>query len=380
MGQTITQLGLTHIQLPMKDPCAGREPRTRTGTGALAFRDTILVTLTTRDGSVGVGECAPPLGPDLTQAVARCWGELTTAAPPLVLGQPVVRLEEFEALLPHDESLGPATRAGIETAAWDLVGQRQDRSLASLLGASEARISAGIEPSVALGPCPTIVDLLRAVEPHRAEGIRTFNVGIAPGHDLDVLASLRDHFPECQFAADAGRRFTRSHLHVFKTLDELDLLWIDDPLPPEDFEGLASLQAELLTPICVDATQTTVLRRGGCRLARLEIQRAGGLAAARRLHDTCQAQAIGCRVCTGPESGVGLAQAIALATLPNCKDPSGLAPSGLWFADVFVKPPIELDEQLHGRFRVPSRPGLGHAIDWIRIREHQVKHQEYLES
>jgi O-succinylbenzoate synthase len=372
MGQTIDQVGLTHLQLPTKDTCGGREARW------LGLRDTILVTLTTRDGRVGLGECAPPLGRDLASAVARCWQELTTSLPPLLLGQPVATLDEFEALLPRDGSLHPSARAGVETAAWDLIGQRQERTLASMLGASEARIAAGIEPSVALGACPTVVDLLRSLEPHRDEGVRTFMVSISPSQDVDLLASVQRHFPECQFAADAGRRYSRSQLDVFKQIDELDLLWIDDPLPPEDFEGLAALQAELVTPLCVDATQTTVLRRGGCRLARLEVQRAGGLAAARRLHDSCLAHQVGCRVCTGPESGVGLAQALALATLPNCKDPSGLAPAGLWFADVFVKPALELDEQLHGRFRVSTRPGLGHAVDWVRIREHQVKHEEFL--
>jgi O-succinylbenzoate synthase len=296
----------------------------------------------------------------------------------LVLGQPVASLDEFEALFPRDHSLHPSTLAGVETAACDLIGQRQERSLASLLGASEARIAAGIEPSVAIGPCPTVVDLLRSIEPHWQEGVRTFNIGIAPGQDLELLTAIRNHYPECQLAADAGGRFGRSHMEIFKRLDDLDLLWIDDPLPPDDFEGLAALQAELVTPLCVDATHTTVHRRGGCRLARLSIQRAGGLIAARRLHDTCLAHQVGCRVCTGPESGVGLAQAIALATLPNCKDPSGLAPSGLWFADVFVKPPLELDDLLPGRFRVSTRPGLGLAVDWVRIREHQVKHEEFL--
>ena len=367
----IEHVSLTHIELPLKECHRGLKA---TGPG---FRDTILVALHTHDGRVGVGECAPPPGPELKATIEQCWQELTATIPSLLLGQPVMDIETCEARLAHDNGLHRSSRAGVETAYWDLIGKFQERSLASLLGADEARLMMGIEPSVEIGPYPTMVDTIRAMEPHQEEGIRTFVIGLTPGLDLELMESLRNHFPDCQFAADAGGRFDRSQVSLFHRLDELDLLWIDDPLPAADTEGMAGLQAAMETPLCVDASQTHLLETGGCRLARLSVQGAGGLNAARRLHDICEANHVSCRVCTSPESGVGLAQSLALAALPNCKDPSGLAPLARWFADLFVKPPIELDDLLHGRLRVTSRPGLGHAVDWVRVHEHRVKHAEF---
>jgi len=367
----IEHVGLTHIELPLKDSYGGLQ-----ATG-LRLRDTILITLRTEEGLIGVGECAPPPGPTLKASIERCWRELSTQIPELVIGQPVTTTEACESLLSRERDLHASTRAGVETAFWDLVGKLRERSLASLLGADESRLAFGIEPSVELGPYPTVVDTIRALEPHLEEGIHTFVIGLEPGLDVELMVSLRNHFPDCQFAADAGGRFDRSASSLFHQLDELDLLWIDDPLPSDDVHGLARLQAELETPLCVDARHSQVLESGGCRLARLGVQSAGGLSAARRLHDQCKAHHVSCRVCTSPESGVGLAQSIALAALPNCKDPSGLAPLARWFADLFVKPAIELDDQLNGRLRVTSRPGLGHAVDWVRVHEHQVKYAEF---
>jgi L-alanine-DL-glutamate epimerase-like enolase superfamily enzyme len=131
------------------------------------------------------------------------------------------------------------------------------------------------------------------------------------------------------------------------------------------------------TPLGVDAGEASVLRNGGARVARLSIQRAGGPMAAKRLAETCEALEVSCRVVAGIESEVGLAQALALATLPNCKDPSGLSPAARWFGESFVRPALELDEGLGARFRVPSRPGLGVVVDWHRVQEHQVRRREW---
>jgi O-succinylbenzoate synthase len=375
MARTIIQASLTHLQVALKAPQAiGDGSRT-------SLRDSILVALETRDGRVGVGECAPP--PDVgdpAAAIAGCWDDLAGRLLPGLLGRAVESIDDIQSAIRLDDGRAchPSAVAGAETACWDLVGQAHKIGLAALLGASEARIAMGVEPSVRLGVLPTVVDLLRAIEPHRSEGVRAFVVSITPGSDLEFVSAARDHCAECLIAVDAGGHFGRSDAVLFRELDALDPLWIERPYAPDDVDGLVALQKELITPICLDATHAEAIRRGACRMARLEIQRAGGLGPALRLHDFCRDHNVGCRVETTPELGVGLAQAIALASLPNCKDPSGLAPAARWFLDDIVKPPIELDDDdLAGRFRVSLRPGLGHVVDWSRVQPHQVRQETW---
>jgi O-succinylbenzoate synthase len=332
------------------------------------MRHSLILTLEDEAGRVGLGECSPPGdGSAAVAAVEASWEELAGWA------QAVVESGTGDGW----EDLATSARAAADGALLDLMAQAEQRSLAEYLGASPARIAAGVEPSVRLVPQQTVVDLLRAIEPHRQEGIRTFVVAVQPGRDVDFVAAVRSHCSECQVAVDAGGRYRPADAAVFRRLDELEPLWIADPWDPSDVEGLARLQSELEAPICLDVTHTEALRRGACRLARVALQEVGGLTAARRLHDQAAELGIGCRVGTGPELGIGLAQAIAFATLPNCKDPTGLAPTARWFVDELVKPPIELDDEGGGRFRVPERAGLGHVLNLPRVHQHQVRAESW---
>jgi O-succinylbenzoate synthase len=371
MAHQIERVLLTHLQVPL------RGSESRPGETRVVLRDVYLVLLETGDGLVGIGECCPPIGDE--SAVESCWLALAERLLPPLFGRQIDALGDIPPLLAREAALPTAALAGVETAAWDLVGQAHQRCLASLLGASDARIEVGVEPSVGFGVQPTIVDLLRAIEPHHEEGIRAFNIGIAPGSDVEFVAAVAQHYPRCALGVDCGGRFGREHHDLFQRLDELDPLWIERPYSGGDIAGLAALQEDLVSPICLDATDTAAIERGACRLARLQVQTVGGLAAARRVHDELQQRNVACRVDTTPELGIGLAQGIALASLPNCKDPSGLAPTARWFLDDIVKPPIELELEpaTPARFRVSTRPGVGHVIDWARVRQHQVRQREW---
>ncbi len=151
---------------------------------------------------------------------------------------------------------------------------------------------------------------------------------------------------------------------------------IFEPYDANDIAGLAALQEELTTPICLEATAAEAIGQGACRMARLSIQRAGGLGPARALHDACRQQNVACCVSSEIELGVGLAQAIQLATLPNCKDPTDVAPPVRWFVGDVVVPPIEHDTP--GQFLVPTRPGLGYLLDPVQVRRYQVRHEEWV--
>ena len=76
-----------------------------------------------------------------------------------------------------------------------------------------------------------------------------------------------------------------------------------------------------------------------------------------------------------PELGIGQAHSIHLATLPNCKYPADLEPSARWFVDDYTVPTVELNET--GMIPVPSRPGLGYHVDPIKVRQYQVRRQEF---
>lgn len=365
----IARVGLARLDVPLKEPHPG-------GSGERPARPSILVAVETEAGAVGLGECSPPPADAADDRLARCWDDLAERLIPGLLGRTVDDLAAIASLVPARGPLDPSAVAGVETACWDVLGQQTHRSLAQLLWASDARIGAGVQSGLAMGLYDTVVDLLRAIEPHLAEGYGRLTLAIAPGRDLEFVEAVLQHYPELVLALDAGGRFGREHADVFRRLDGALPLMIHRPYPDDDLDGLAALQAELVTPLCLDATATEAIRRGACRMARLSVQRAGGLGPARALHDFCREHGVDCCVSSECELGVGVAQAIHLATLPSCKDPTDIAPPVRWAVGDVVVPPIEHDAP--GQFLVPTRPGLGHLLDPLKVRRYQVRHEEWV--
>lgn len=371
MSRRVERVGLAHLRIPFKS-----------GPQALGdgepMRESIVVAVETSDGVVGIGECAPALDGDPGPQIAQCWTALEQAVVPTLLGQSFEDLPAIDAVQNRWQEAPRSASAGAETALWDLVGQQSQVPLAEMLGASPMRIEAGVESGLVMDLAPTVTDLLRAVEAHLQEGYRRLTIAIAPGRDLEFVEAVRRAYPDLPLAIDAGQRFDRSAASLFRQIDELMPLWIAQPWSPDDLDGLASLQQELMNPISLEATDQNAIRKGACRVARLSIQAAGGFGPARKLHDLCSQNGVDCWVGTAPELGIGQSQAVHLATLPNCKDATDAAPPIRWFVDDIVVPAVEFDEP--GKFLVSIRPGLGHLLDPLKVRRYQVRHQEWTTS
>lgn len=371
MIQPITRVGLARLNVPLKEPFSN-------ASGKPQQRPTILVALETADGLVGIGECSPPMENAANAKLVRCWDDLAGVIIPSLLGRLIEDLETIARIATSWTNCQQPAVAGAETACWDLLGQQTHQSLAQLLGASEPRIIAGVDSGLSVGLYPNVVDLVRAIEPHLAEGYQRLTLAIAPGRDLEFVEAVLQHYPDLLLAIDAGSRFGPESAEAFRQLDQFQPLMIINPYPAQAVDELQALQAELASPICLEATDTEAIQRGACRMARLSIQQVGGLRAARERHDFCQKHGVACCVSALPELGVGVTQAIHLATLPNCKDPCDISPPVRWFVDDVVIPPIEPNGP--GRFSIPSRSGLGILLDPLAVRRYQIQSEEWRSS
>ncbi len=370
----IERVVLTHIQVPFKEPF-------RTSAGEVAIRDAIVVEVST-SSAVGLGEATPmPAGPaGHVGAAERCWDELARIIAPGLLGRTLGDIDDIAGLA-GDWKTGACSVAGAETALWDLLGQARHASIAELLGATDLRIDQGVEAGLTVGLPSSIVELIQSIEAHLEAGYRRVKLKIRPGQDIELVRAVRQHCGDVPLAVDAGGAYSRGDLDVFRELDGHDLLMIEQPLPADDLDGLADLQNEINTPICLDETASgpeevaAAIRRGAGRIVNLKIQRVGGLGPARAIHDLCYPAGVACCVGSMPELGIGQAHAIHLATLPNCKYPSDVVPSSRWFVDDYSSPLIDLAGP--GIIEVPTRPGLGFHLDAAKLRRYQVRQEEF---
>jgi o-succinylbenzoate synthase len=374
MTDPIQRVTLTHLQIPFKEPF-------RISGGEVAVKDAILVALETASG-LGTGESSPMAASFgySCDTPEGCWNDLAEWIAPTLLGRTFGTVADI-AVLAAGWSGSRFAIAGAETACWDLLARARRATIADLLGASLDRIAQGVDSGLAVGLYPTVVELLRTIETHLAEGYRRVKIKIKPGQDVELVRAVRQHFGDIPLMVDANAAYTTADLDVFRALDEYDLLMIEQPMTAADLAGSARLQAAISTPVCLDESADTLdqvadaLARGACRIVNIKIQRVGGLGPALAMHDLCLRAGVACWVGTMPELGIGQAQGIHLATLPNCKYPTDVEPSARWFVDDYVVPHLELTAP--GLFAVPTRPGLGFEVDHAKVRHYQVRQEEF---
>jgi O-succinylbenzoate synthase len=375
MTGAIERVSLTHLQIPLKEPF-------RISGGEVAVKDAILVTVETAHG-LGYGESSPMAASFgySRDTPEGCWDDLTRQIAPALLGQTVGSPADIEALrAPWTGSR--FAMAGAETACWDLLGRSLHATIADLLGAAPEQAARGVESGLAVGLYPTIVELLRAIEIHLAEGYRRVKIKIKPGHDVELVRAVRQHFgDDLPLMVDANAAYTAVDLDVFRALDDFDLLMIEQPMAATDLDGLSALQASIATPVCLDESAETAeftaeaIRREACRIVNLKVQRVGGLGPALAMHDLCSRHGVACWVGTMPELGIGQAHGIHLAALSNCKYPTDIEPSARWFVDDYTSPLVELSAP--GLLTVPTRPGLGYEVDHAKVRRYAVRREEF---
>ena len=370
----IERVVLQHLQIPLKEPF-------RISGGEVAVKDAILVTLETSSG-IAHGESSPmAAGFGYSHDTPEsCWNDLADSIAPSLIGQ---TFDSTAAIAQKCSTwtASPSALAGAETALYDLLGQTHRTTVAHLLGAINEQINLGVESGLTVGLYPSIVQLLRTIEAHLAEGYRRLKIKIQPGSDIEVVRAVRQHFDDLPLMVDANGAYTAADIDLFRALDDLDLLMFEQPMRPGDLDGLALLQQSVTTPVCLDETAVSVeetaraIARGACRIVNLKIQRVGGLGPARAIHDLCLSQGVACWVGSMPELGLGQAFGIHLAALSNCKYPSDIQPAARWFVDDYLAPALELSAP--GLFAVPTRAGAGFQVDAAKVRRYQVRSAEF---
>jgi O-succinylbenzoate synthase len=318
------------------------------------------------EGLEGWSECVALSAPTYTyETTDTAWQVLTELILPNVMGLDVSRPEE--ALTRAAEIRGhPMAKAAVEMAVWDLAARARGVPLAELLGGTRSTVPVG----VSVGMMSTTEELGDHIARHLEDGYRRAKVKIAPGRDVEVMAALRERFPDLALWADANSAYSPSDSSLLKELDGLGLEMIEEPLPPGSFLDYARLGEQIETPICLDESIVTesdarlAAELGSCRVVNLKPGRVGGLATSRRIHDLLVGAGVAVWCGGMLESGVGRAHNVALASLPGFDLPGDISASRRYWKRDIVTPEFEV---VAGEMAVPTGPGIGVEVDVERI-------------
>ena len=186
---------------------------------------------------------------------------------------------------------------------------------------------------------------------------------IKPGHDVKLIAAIREKLGDIPLMADANSAYTLNDLAVLKELDQFGLMMIEQPLAHDDIIDHAQLQPELQTPICLDesihslADARKAIELGACRVVNIKIGRIGGLEQARRMQQFCMERGVPVWCGGMLESGIGRATNVAVTTLPGFTIPGDTSPSARYWAEDIIEPEVTMDAE--GYIAVPDKPGIG---------------------
>lgn len=318
----------------------------------------LFVEVQTRDGHEGLGfsyskraggpgqfahaaEIAPALLGEDPNDIARLWTRLCWA------GASVGRS-------------GLATQAigAFDVALYDLKARRAGLSLAKLLGAYRDSVACY---NTSGGFLHTPLDqLLVNAAASVARGIGGIKLKVGqPDRALDirrveaVRKHLGDHVP---LMVDANQQWDRpTAQRMCRMLEDVSLVWIEEPLDAYDHEGHAALAASIDTPIATGEMLTSVMEHGDLIRHRAadwlmpDAPRVGGITPFLKI--AAQAEAAGLMLAPhfAMELHVHLGAAYPTETWVEHFD---------WLEPLFN----ERLEIRDGRVRVPTRPGLGVSL------------------
>ncbi|HEX2637437.1 MAG TPA: o-succinylbenzoate synthase [Gemmatimonadales bacterium] len=354
----VSRIELHELSLPLAEPFI-------ISGGTMTVRRSLVVVLHDGEGHLGYGESPPfelPFYSEETLGSARLL--LEQVLMPRLIGRDIGGPEEVDAILRAGVRGNPFARAALETAAWDLEAHRRGTGLAALLAgrlgvAPARRISCGV--ALGIPQDRSVGTLQRWITQALGHGYRRVKIKVAPEWDVDPVRAAREVLrgTGIPLTVDANGGYEWPlHERSLRALDEAELLYFEQPLPPDDLVGHVTLSRVLRTPVCVDETlhgarwARQLAELEGPRVWNVKVHRMGGLTEVCRVVGIARDYGAELWAGTMPESGLGSQAALAAAALPGFVYPSDLEPSTRWFGpgvDV-----IELRMAADGTMEVPG--------------------------
>ena len=367
----ITKVEAFPVAFPLEVPA-------RDATGVWDSWNTVIIKITASDGTFGYGEAGPIHGGGIPIFTAIVDHKLKG----LLIGEnPFDRERIYEKLLGRGTgayALGQkgavvTAVAGVDIALWDLTGKALKTPVYNLLGGCVYdRIPAYASGFFGKeGRALTPEECGEEAKQYADQGFKgvKMKVGFGRSQDLRNLEAVRKALgPDLGIMVDANQSY--SYHDVLKIADELaafDLTFLEEPLPINDLDGMASLVQNVATPIAAGENYYTryefreIFAKRAVNIIQPDIIHAGGIAETKQI--AAMASAHNIPLAPHIHATVGVPASIhLLASCSNTLAAEYITSGGSYrlrremFGDCCM---VDKD----GYIPVPREPGLGLRID-----------------
>jgi galactonate dehydratase len=361
---------------------------------SLGGRYFTFVKLTSSDGLVGYGEAyAGSVHPDV---VARA---LVDVAERHLIGQDPFDIESFwrnaygQGFTSRPDVTLQGVMSALEMACWDIVGKTVGQPVYRLLGGQvheRLRTYTYLYPEVDDTSDVYTDPNLAAARASEYIALGFTAVKFDPAGPYTVFGGHQPSLRRVELSVEMVRRvresvgtaadllfgthgqFTASGaIRLASRLEPYDPLWFEEPVPPDDFAGMARVVAATTIPVAAGERLTTKtefarLLDAGVGIVQPNLGRAGGILEGKKIAALAEAHnaQIAPHLYCGPIVG---AANIQLATSsPNFLILEGIRDWGGFHADL-LKTPLHWED---GYIIPPTAPGLGVDLDEDVARAH----------
>lgn len=362
----INSIELTEINLPLVHFF-------ETSFGRTYERRIILVRVEDADGAQGWGEITCGEEPGYSDEwTDSAWVTAEKILAPMVVGNEVASASDVWSLMKWVRGHRMA-KSGIETACWDLEAKKLGVPLWRHLGGVNKEIECG----VSIGIQDSVEQLLDKIRVELEAGYKRIKIKISPTWDYDVIKAVRAEFGDILLMGDANSAYTLADIEKLRSLDEFNLMMLEQPLPYDDIIDHAKLQSLIATPICLDEPIKSpedarkAIELGSGKIINLKNGRVGGHTQSKLVEQICREA--GMPVWCGGmlESGIGRAHNIAISTLKGYTMPGDVSASKRYWHEDIIEPAVEVSSE--GTITAPDGPGIGFEIHKDRIEKHAVR-------
>jgi len=329
--------------------------------------ETTLVRITTDEGIVGYGESHAPIAPEVTATIiTRLLAPLLIGENPLAIDRLWEKMYASMRIRGHHTGFMSEAIAGIDIALWDIAGKATGLPIHLLMGGGyhdRVRVYQSHLPVL------DIDEMVVIAQHHKEQGFHGIKISGGAGPEIDIrnVERIREGVGGgiALMLDAAGVYDLPTAIRIGRALERNDVLYYEDPLPPEDHDGYAQLCRALDVAVAMGETEATRyqfnqrLARGAVDVVLPDISRAAGLTECRKI--AMLADVYNVKLC--PHNSVCSAVHHA-ASLQLCASIPNFLIYEFWtgynpIADIVTTPLVPE----HGYLPVPTGPGLGIQID-----------------
>jgi len=197
--------------------------------------------------------------------------------------------------------------SGLEIALWDIMGKYFNEPVYKLLGGSyrnkiRAYASAGMDKNI-----DKIIEEVKHYEKIGYKGIKIRIGEQEISKDIKKVKEIRESLNiETDLMVDAGQCYVdkpwnfNKALKVCRELENLNLLWIEEPLHPDDTEGYIRLNSKIDIPIAAGENEYTkegfrnLITKRALDIAQPDVTHSGGILECKKIAALAESFHIDC--------------------------------------------------------------------------------------